>query len=77
MPGPPSARFIFFSGSDLFLLIVPFFSSCQINQDVLSLKHAFSMERVCSVVHRSTLEREKLLDAAKGNGEMVEGDAKF
>lgn len=50
--------------------------SCQINQDVLSLRHAFSMGRVHSVVHRSTLERDKLLGAVKGDGEMVEGDAK-
>lgn len=43
---------------------------------MLSLKHAFSVGWVHSVVHRSTLEREKLLGTVKGDGEMVEGDAK-
>lgn len=43
---------------------------------MFSLKHAFSMGGVHSVVHRSTLEREKLHGAVKGNGEMVEGDTK-
>lgn len=75
MPGPPSAHFIFF-----WFCSVPsycsFFSSCQIHQDVLSFRHVFSMGWVHSVVHRSTLERDKLLGAVKGDGEMVEGDAK-
>lgn len=43
---------------------------------MFSLKHAFSMGWVHSVVHRSTLEREKLLGAVKGDIEMVEGDVK-
>lgn len=76
MPGPPSAHFFFFFLGLFCFFLLFLFSGCQINQDVLSLKHAFSMGWVHSVVHRSTLEREKLLGAVKDDIEMVEGDAK-